>query len=49
MDALLRLIRAAWNTICGTTRRLERVDRDELMRVQRQYERTAREEQFPFG
>ncbi|MGP8243532.1 MAG: hypothetical protein ACLQVN_03330 [Bryobacteraceae bacterium] len=48
MTALLRGIRAAWNAVRGTEWRLQRLDRVELIWIQRQYERTAREERFPF-
>jgi hypothetical protein len=49
MAALLHYIRAAWKAVIGTHWSLERLDRVELIWLRRQHDRTAREEQFPFG
>jgi hypothetical protein len=49
MNAILRCLRAAWKAVCGSEWRLARLDRVELLWLQRQHDRTASEERFPFG
>jgi len=50
MGKLLECIRAAWKALFGRPEwRSARLDGGDLVSIRRQYDRVAREEQFPFG